>query len=152
MRLNRIRDDLVRCGINPEICRKEFVKWKTLPRVKGCYSIWQGDISIYVGKAGGRNGLPDRFFHHDAKAFGKSYSGTKHTAGWVYYRERMPNWNPDSWEIEYFAASREIHRTYLEATMILLFDPLCNDESFNDRLHQVTTTRNTISGSSFNAN
>ena len=71
MRLNRIRDDLVRCGINSEICRKEFVKWKTLPRVKGCYSIWQGDISIYVGKAGGKNGLPDRFFHHHAKAFGK---------------------------------------------------------------------------------
>ena len=46
----------------------------------------------------------------------------------------MPNWNPDSWEIEYFVASREIHRTYLEATMILLFDPLCNDESFNDRI------------------
>jgi hypothetical protein len=135
VRLDSISDDLVRCGINTRIFTLPFLEWKSLPKVKGCYSIWQGDISIYVGKAGGKNGLPDRFVHHDAKAFTKKRSGTRHTAGWVYYRKHMVDWDPDSWDIEYFEASKEVHRTYLEAAMILRFDPLCNDESFNDRLH-----------------
>ena len=135
MRLDSISDDLMRCEINTRIFTLPFLEWKSLPKVKGCYSIWQGDISIYVGKAGGKNGLPGRLVHHDAKAFAKKRSGTKHTAGWVYYREQMADWDPDSWEIEYFEASQEVHRTYLEAAMILRFDPLCNDESFNDRLH-----------------
>jgi len=135
VRLDSISDDLMRCEINTRIFTLPFLEWKSLPKVKGCYSIWQGDISIYVGKAGGKNGLPGRLVHHDAKAFAKKRSGTKHTAGWVYYREQMADWDPDSWEIEYFEASQEVHRTYLEAAMILRFDPLCNDESFNDRLH-----------------
>jgi len=134
MRLDIIRDDFLRCGINPEISALPFLDWKFLPKVKGCYAIWQGDISIYVGKAGGKNGLPDRLIHHDAKAFAKDRSGTKHTAGWVHYRKQMADWDPKSWEIEYFEASKEVHRTYLEASMILVFDPLCNDESFSDRL------------------
>ena len=134
MRLDCINDDFVRCGINTHIFALPFHQWRSLPKVKGCYSIWQGNISIYVGKAGGKNGLPDRFIHHDAKAFAKKRSGTRHTAGWVYYREQMADWDPESWEIEYFEASQEVHRTYLEAAMILRFDPLCNDESFNDRL------------------
>ena len=46
----------------------------------------------------------------------------------------MANWDPKSWEIEYFEASKEVHRTYFEALMIIVFDPLCNNESFNDRL------------------
>ena len=49
----------------------------------------------------------------------------------------MADWDPDSWEIEYFEVSEEVHRTYLEAVMILRFDRLCNDESFNDRLQNV---------------
>ena len=135
MRLDCISDDLIRCGINALIFTLPFFEWRSLQKVKGCYSIWQGDISIYAGKAGGKNGLPDRFVHHDAKAFGKTRGGTRHTAGWVYYREQMVAWGPNSWEIDYFEASKEVHRTYLDATTTLRFDPLCNDESFNDRLH-----------------
>ena len=81
MRLNIIRDDLNRCKIEPEICIEHFSNWKSLPKQKGCYSIWQGDVCIYVGKAGGKGGFPDRFVHHDAKAFSKNRSGTRHTAG-----------------------------------------------------------------------
>ena len=80
MRLNIIRDDLKRCKIEPEICIEDFSNWKSLPKQKGCYSIWQGDICIYVGKARGKGSFPDRFVHHDAKAFGKNRSGTRHTA------------------------------------------------------------------------
>jgi hypothetical protein len=93
---------------------------------------------MYVGKAGGKSGLRDRFVHHYAKAFGIEQSGTTHTGGWVFYRgeTNSMDWDPDSWEIEYFEVSKEVHRTYLEASMILMFDPLCNDESFKDRHHE----------------
>ena len=60
MRLNIIRDDLKRCEIKSEICIEQFTAWKSLPKQKGCYSIWQGDVCIYVGKAGGKGGFPDR--------------------------------------------------------------------------------------------
>ena len=133
-RLNIIRDDLKRCKIEREICIEDFSNWKSLPKQKGCYSIWQGDLCIYVGKAGGKGGFPDRFVHHDAKAFGKNRSGTRHTEGWFYYREKMKDWNPNCWEIEYVEVNKEVHRTYLEGVMLLLFDPLCNDESSNDRM------------------
>ena len=46
----------------------------------------------------------------------------------------MKDWNPNCWEIEYVEVSKEVHRTYLEGGMLLLFDPLCNDESYNDRM------------------
>ena len=42
MRLNIIRDDLKRCEIKSEICIEQFTAWKSLPKQKGCYSIWQG--------------------------------------------------------------------------------------------------------------
>ena len=113
--------------------KEEFANWKTLPREKGCYSIWQGETCIYVGKAGGRQGFPDRFVHHDVKAFAKTRKGTTHPAGWVYYRTNMEDWNPHCWEIEYFAVSSEVHRTFLEGAMMLMFNPLCNDENFADR-------------------
>ena len=51
-RLNIIKDDLKRCKIEPEICIEHFFNWKSLPKKKGCYSIWHDDICIYVGKAG----------------------------------------------------------------------------------------------------
>ena len=49
MRLNTIRDDLKRCKIEPEICTEHFPNWKSLPKQKGCYSIWHDDVCIYVG-------------------------------------------------------------------------------------------------------
>ena len=134
MRLNIIKDDLKRCKIEPEICIEHFSNWKSFPKQKGCYSIWQGNVCIYVGKAGGKGGLPDRFVHHDAKAFDKNRSGTRHTTGWIHYREKMKGWDPNRWEVEFVEVTKEVHRTYLEGVMLLLFDPLCNDENYNDRI------------------
>jgi len=39
----------------------------------------QGDILLYVGKAAGKVGLPDRLIHHDAKVFKINRSEAKHT-------------------------------------------------------------------------
>ena len=133
MRLRKLHADIQRCGIQPDIMKEEFANWKDLPREKGCYSIWQGEICIYVGKAGGKEGFRGRFVHHDVKAFAKDKKGTTHTTGWVHYRTNMEDWNPPCWEIEYLAVNSEVHRTYLEGAMMLMFDPLCNYENFEDK-------------------
>jgi len=133
MKLDALYRDFQRCGIDPMIYTGSFASWQALPRDKGCYSIWQDDICIYVGQAGGQQGFKGRFLHHWNKAYGIEYSSTSHGKGWVAGR-LLESWSPDSWVVEYFLTSSAVHRTYLEAAMMLEFDPMCNDETFEDRL------------------
>jgi hypothetical protein len=132
MKLQVLEQDFVRCGIQPEILEHDFEGWNHLPTVKGLYSIWQGDVCVYVGQGGGRKGIRDRFHHHYNKAYAIEQAGTSHGKGWVANRI-MEGWTPQSWRIEYFCCEKATHRTYLEGTMMLLFDPLCNDETYEDR-------------------
>lgn len=134
MKLLALKQDFDRCGILPEIRRVPFNQWRQLPSACGLYSIWQGDLCIYVGQGGGRTGIRGRFHHHWNKAFAIEQAGTSHGRGWVANRQQ-PLWLPDTWQVEYFACSRAVHRTYLEGAMMLQFDPLCNDESFEDRCY-----------------
>jgi hypothetical protein len=133
MHLSKLSEDFDRCRINPELQEIAFDEWQSLPKKHGCYSIWQGHTCIYVGKAGGGTGLKGRFVHHDVKAYGKTKKGTTHPEGWIHYRTNWNKWNPASWRVEFFEASSEVHRTYLEGVMLLLFDPLCNNETFADQ-------------------
>ena len=133
MKLDVLLEDFKRCNIQPDISRLPFANWRSLPREGGCYSIWQGDVCIYVGKAGGGQGIRGRFTHHEAKAFGEDHSGTTHPEAWVQYRDNYENWEPSQWEIEFFEVNSAVHRTYLEGAMMLMLDPLCNDENFSDR-------------------
>jgi hypothetical protein len=133
MKLTQLASDFERCGIAPEIIEHEFTGWRTLPRIRGLYSIWQGDVCVYVGQGGGRTGIRDRFQHHHNKAHGIDAAGTSHGRGWVANRV-SESWSPDSWRVEYFSCERATHRTYLEGAMMLLFDPLCNDETYEDRI------------------
>lgn len=133
MKLDQLQPDFARCGIQPEIIRQPFTGWRDLPKSKGLYSIWQGDLCIYVGQGGGKTGIRDRFQHHYNKAHALEQSGTSHSKGWVANRIRE-DWAPDTWHVEYFLADRAVHRTYLEGVMMLVFDPLCNDENYEDRM------------------
>jgi hypothetical protein len=133
MKLTALAADFQRCGINPTIVEHLFTGWKALPKTKGLYSIWQGDLCIYVGQGGGRTGIRDRFHHHHNKAHGILQAGTSHGKGWVASR-LMEGWAPGTWRVEYFCCEKATHRTYLEGAMMLEFDPLCNDETYEDRL------------------
>ena len=133
MKLLALHSDFKRCGIAPTIQEHEFTGWKALPKTKGLYSIWQGDLCIYVGQGGGKTGIRDRFHHHHNKAHGILQSGTSHGKGWVANR-LMEGWAPNDWRVEYFCCEKATHRTYLEGAMMLVFDPLCNDETYEDRL------------------
>jgi hypothetical protein len=88
---------------------------------------------VYVGQAGGGQGFRGRFEHHYNKAYGLQRSGTSHGAGWVYHRV-TEGWQPATWHVEYFLTASAVHRTFLEAAMMLEFDPLCNDENHADRI------------------
>ena len=131
-KLQALQQDLERCGIQPNIVQVSFNDWKTLPRQHGVYSIWQGDQCIYVGQAGGKEGFKGRFMHHWNKAWGIEYSSTSHGKAWVAGR-LTESWAPDTWTVELFYCKKATHRTYLEGAMMLMFDPLCNDETFADR-------------------
>lgn len=132
MQLHALQQDLERCGITALIIRRPFAEWKSLPKQHGLYSIWQGDRCVYVGQAGGKEGFKGRFMHHWNKAYGIEYSSTSHGKGWVAGRVE-DSWAPDTWIVEYFCCEKATHRTYLEGAMMLIFDPLCNDETFADR-------------------
>jgi hypothetical protein len=130
--VNALDFDFKRCNIVPAVNRILFKDWKTLPKRKGLYSIWQDDQCIYVGQGGGKTGIRDRFHHHWNKAHAILQAGTSHGAGWREARE-LDWWNPNSWTVEYFECEKAIHRTYLEGAMMLVLGPYCNDESFEDR-------------------
>ncbi len=134
MKLSALNPDFARCRIMPEIIAIEFVDWKKLPKQKGLYSIWQGDKCIYVGQGGGRTGIKERFGHHWNKAYGILKAGTSHGKGWRETRT-VDWWQPTSWRVEYFLCNSAVHRTYLEGAMMLIFDPCCNDESYEDRIN-----------------
>lgn len=131
MKLDELKQDFQRCNINPTIVKSNFSDWKSLPKHSGLYSIWQGDRCIYVGQAGGKDGFKGRFLHHWNKAYNIKYSSTSHSKGWVAGR-LTEDWAPDSWTIEYFCCTKATHRTYLESAMMLIFEPLCNDETYED--------------------
>lgn len=133
MKLLALQPDFDRCGIAPAIHTASFGDWKSLPKDRGLYSIWQGDVCIYVGQGGGNTGIKHRFHHHHNKAYAIEQSGTSHGKGWVENRQ-TDTWQPETWHIEYVLVDSAVHRTYLEGTMILVFDPLCNDESYEDRV------------------
>ena len=133
MKLDSLNTDFARCGITPSIQTYAFTAWKDLPKSKGLYSIWQGKVCVYVGQGGGKTGIRDRFHHHYNKAHGIQQSGTSHGKGWVANRLNE-DWAPDTWTVEYFCCEKATHRTYLEGAMMLIFDPLCNDENYEDRL------------------
>ena len=132
-KLSALSQDLARCGIDPEIYSRPFAEWKELPKDRGLYSIWQDDICIYVGQGGGGTGIRHRFHHHHNKAYGIQQSGTSHGKGWVESRQ-TDTWQPELWHVEYILVESAVHRTYLEVAMMLLFDPLCNDENYEDRV------------------
>jgi hypothetical protein len=132
-KLSVLQSDFERCGISPDIQVQQFTGWRNLPKSSGLYSIWQGDVCVYVGQGGGRTGIRDRFQHHHNKAHAITAAGTSHGKGWVANRLRE-DWTPDSWRVEYFLCKSAVQRTYLEGAMMLVFDPLCNDENFEDRL------------------
>lgn len=134
MKLHAMNADFERCAIQPAIHRILFKDWKTLPKAKGLYSIWQGDLCVYVGQGGGKTGVRERFGHHWNKAYGILKAGTSHGKGWRETRE-LDWWNPSIWTVEYFECKSAVHRTYLEGAMMLVFDPYCNDESFEDRIN-----------------
>jgi hypothetical protein len=133
MKLTELALDFKRCGITPTILTQPFTGWKDLPKGKGLYSIWQDDVCIYVGQGGGKTGIRDRFHHHHNKAHGIEQAGTSHGKGWVANRV-LEGWAPSTWIVEYFLTTKAVHRTYLEGAMMLEFDPLCNDETYEDRL------------------
>lgn len=132
MKLKKLQWAFDRCGIDPKIIAHSFTGFKDLPKTHGVYSIWQGDICVYVGQAGGKDGFRGRFEHHHNKAHGIEKPGTSHGKGWVSNRLNE-DWAPDTWTVEYFLAEKAVHRTFLEGAMMLEFDPLCNDETYADR-------------------
>jgi len=132
MKLQKLKSDFDRCGIEPAIYSVSFLEHKTTPKIQGLYSIWQGDDCIYVGQGGGKGGIRKRFKHHYDKAYALFETGTTDTIGWREGRE-TDWWKPESWTVEYFECLSAVHRTYLEGVMLLLFDPYCNDETYEDR-------------------
>jgi len=138
MKLDKLQSDFKRCSITPVIHTHAFTDYKTLPKRRGLYSIWQGDKCIYVGQGGGNGGIRARFDHHYNKAHAiyetakGTRNGTSHGAGWVDARTNT-EWLPNTWSIEYLECTKAVHRTYLEGAMMLVLDPLCNDENFEDR-------------------
>jgi hypothetical protein len=132
-KLSALHSDFERCGIVPVIQVQAFTGWQNLPKSAGLYSIWQYDICVYVGQGGGKTGIRDRFHHHHNKAHAIEQAGTSHGKGWVANR-LQEDWAPTVWQVEYFLCSSAVHRTYLEGAMMLMFDPLCNDENYEDRL------------------
>jgi hypothetical protein len=134
MKLDLLDADFARCGIAPQIHAIKFTDWKSISRTPGLYSIWAGPDSIYVGQGGGASGIRDRFHHHYAKAHNIMQAGTSHSRSWQWARQNVPHWDPDQWTVEFFYCTSAVHRTYLEGAMLLLFNPLCNDETYENRL------------------
>lgn len=132
MKLAKLKSDFIRCGIDPTVHITSFLEHKTTPKIQGLYSIWQGDDCIYVGQGGGRGGIRKRFKHHYDKAYALFETGTTDTVGWREGRE-TDWWRPESWTVEYFECTSAVHRTYLEGAMLLLYNPYCNDETYEDR-------------------
>ena len=139
MKLTKLEQDFQRCGISPDIYTLQFTDFKKLPKVRGLYSIWQGDRCVYVGQGGGLQGIRARFDHHHNKAYALfetskgTRNGTQDGAGWKEGRA-TDWWKPETWTIEFFACKSAVHRTYLEGCMMLVLDPFCNDENYEDRL------------------
>lgn len=139
MKLDILNSDFQRCRFTPVIKSLTFAAYKSLPKTKGLYSIWQDNVCVYVGQGGGRGGIRARFDHHHNKAYAifetskGTRNGTQDGAGWKEGRNNSW-WNPKEWTIEYFECNKAVHRTYLEGTMMLVLNPFCNDESFEDRL------------------
>lgn len=133
MKLTALTQDFQRCGINPTVVTQAFMDHRSLPKRPGLYSIWQGDVCIYVGQGGGLKGIRGRVYppHHN-KAFGTNLHQTRDCVGWANGRTQEW-WKPETWTIEYFECERSVYRTYLEGAMMLEFDPYCNDENFLDR-------------------
>lgn len=139
MKLSALSNDFKRCNIAPTINKIPFTEVKTLPRGNGLYSIWQDDVCIYVGQGSGGQGIRGRFIpHHINKANDSciSESGRKISGDPIGWQEgrKLQGWDPSKWTVEFFECHSAVHRTYLEGAMLLLFDPLCNDESFADRV------------------
>jgi hypothetical protein len=134
VRLDILEADFNRCGISPEIHAIPFTNWKGISRTPGLYSIWAGPDSIYVGQGGGSTGIRDLFYHHYAKAFDIAQAGTSHSRAWQWARQHNAHWDPLQWTVEFFYCASPVHRTYLEGAMLLLFNPLCNDETHENRL------------------
>lgn len=132
MKLDQLKSDFDRCGISPVIHTTSFLEHKKTPKIQGLYSIWQGDKCVYVGQGGGTGGIRKRFKHHYDKAYALFETGTTDTVGWREGRE-TDWWHPESWTVEYFECTSAVHRTYLEGVMLLLFNPYCNDETYEDR-------------------
>ena len=115
-----------------------FDEYAAMPKIHGLYSIWQGDTCVYVGQAGGKSGMKDRFKHHYNKAHAifESKTGKKNstsdTTGWALGREQAW-WNPLEWTVEYFECAGEVNKSLLETAMMKLFDPFCNEECLRDR-------------------
>lgn len=131
--LETLKSDFERCGLTPAIHQCLFTDWKNIPKKNGLYSIWQDNLCIYVGQGGGKKGINGRFQTHHNKAYAIESSSTTHPKGWVVSR-LQPDWKPLTWVVEYIFVERAVHRTYLEGVMMLEFDPLCNDENYEDRL------------------
>ena len=141
-KLDQLKSDFKRCGVIPKIETLKFKDFKKLPRISGIYSIWQGDICIYVGQGGGKQGIRGRFDpHHYNKAYGTciTVEGRKISGdpdGWQSGRVE-PWWDPALWTIEYFECGSSVNRTYLEGAMMLELKPLCNDENYEDSQRQI---------------
>ena len=135
--LEKIKSDFDRCGINPIIKKVDFTDYKKVDKINGLYAIWQGDVCVYVGQGSGNDGVRARVKHHHNKAYGIFESstgkknGTKDCTAWQFHRETSV-WTPESWTIEFFECTSAVHRTYLEGVMMLVFNPMCNDENFSD--------------------
>jgi hypothetical protein len=139
MKLAKLQSYLDTFGIElPSIHTHAFIDFKQLPKSKGLYSIWQGDTCVYVGQGGGGGGIRARFDHHYNKAHAiyetkkGTRNGTSHGAGWVHARENLA-WTPDEWTIEYILTNSAVDRTLIEGIMMKVLNPLCNDETFEDR-------------------
>lgn len=133
----KLNFDMSRCGIFPEIKAIDFVDFKKMKKFNGLYAIWQGDTCIYVGQGAGKGGVKERIMHHFNKAHGifESSTGKKNSTkdcdAWKHYRNESW-WLPDSWVVEFFVCDSAVHRTYLEGAMMLIFNPLCNEEVFKE--------------------
>jgi hypothetical protein len=139
MKLTKLKPYLDMFGIDmPVINTEQFLNYKQLPKGRGLYSIWQGEVCIYVGQGGGGGGIRARFEHHYNKAHAiyetkkGTRNGTSHGAGWVHARENL-TWTPDTWTVEYITTTSAVDRTLIEGIMMKVLDPLCNDENFEDR-------------------
>lgn len=118
-----------------------FEDYRTAPKWPGVYVIQDTvtDSVIYVGQGSGPTGMRDRFRHHRNKALGEFVSatgksnGTKDVAAWRAARTTH-QWKTKDWKIHVFHIHGAVDRTLAEGLAMKLFDPLCNDENYLDRL------------------